>query len=260
MTFITDRRRSDLPSIAGMRRWCGTPTRSVWMIFSKKVSEAMLRRNDRLALIKKIGVHDCRGNTSKIIAFFNSMKESGLTDQALTYGRANGVTVFFTLSEDEVVEKILAIPDKKKVETPDKVLVKMVALRIERIFEIVDRFRQRDEMKPMASRTRLSCYGDMNPMLNMIANVKGVRNVDDIKTMGQFLNGMFWTSPEYVKDWKLVVSVDPYPHICGRPWKLNSEEEETMMEAMEVFARPRVTQEIVAQAWRLCSVSMVMGG
>ena len=88
------------------------------MKFSKKISEEMEKKNDRLAQIKKIGVHDCCGRTSKVIAFYESMTKSGLMSHHLVFGCVNGTTVFFTLTEDEVIEKIREIPDKEAKRVP----------------------------------------------------------------------------------------------------------------------------------------------
>lgn len=231
------------------------------MKFSKKISEEMEKKNDRLAQIKKIGVHDCCGRTSKVIAFYESMTKSGLMSHHLVFGCVNGTTVFFTLTEDEVIEKIREIPDKRKAPTSEKVLVKMLAARMEKIFEILNRFMQHGEMKDMACLNRNQLYfDDLRPVFNMMLDVKDMLRCDDLSLMSQFVTGLAWSDMQYIKDTSLVVAVKPYPHLDGRPWHLRDDESEVMMEAKKTFFRPDVTPEIVAQAWKMCSVGMVMKG
>ena len=136
----------------------------------------------------------------------------------------------------------------------------MLAARMEKIFEILNRFMQHGEMKDMACLNHQLYFDDLRPVFNMMLDVKDMLRCDDLSLMSQFVTGLAWSDMQYIKDTSLVVAVKPYPHLDGRPWHLGGDELEVMMEAKKTFFRPDVTPEIVAQAWKMCSVGMVMKG
>jgi mannose/fructose-specific phosphotransferase system component IIA len=232
------------------------------MKFSKKISEAMESKPGRLSQIKALGFYTTSHRVEKIKDFFRALTSVEAVSKDVVFGRVNDITVFFIQPEDEVVEKILAIPDKKKIETSEKVLVKMVALRIEKIFKMVEGLKSCDEMSDLF-RIRMDVHKDTEQMLDKILSSASMEKScrDDVCRMKDILCGVAWLTASGIKFNNIVGSERlPYPHRHGFPWKLEYFEIDALNNCIEVFNRPDVTPEIVAQAWRLYSVGSVMKG
>lgn len=230
------------------------------MKFSEKISDAMKSKPGRLAQIKSIGFYTTSHRVEKIREFFKALEAEGAISKNVVFGRVNDTTVFFTQSEDEVVEKIREIPDKKTAPTSEKVLIKMLAARMEKIFEIIDGIKSYSEMKDHV-RVEYNVHNDIGQMFDKILSSSGMcqSDADNILQIKFLLSGCAWMTEKDAKFNKIFESDSlPYPHKNGIPWRLNYFEIDILNDCVETFKRPEVTPELIRKAWDLHSVSLVM--